>query len=304
MNRIFALNLARSLVRCTGSKAETSQFLQGMITNDISHLDVNSCIYAMFLNKAGRVLYDSLIYKTSSPDPEKISYLIECDNSISNNLSRHLKLYRVRRKIDITVSDEHDLWCLQTKNKLVNSELLSIHTDPRLKEIGYRIITSKDQDLRKSIGLDFEEGSLNDYLSHRYQHGICEGVIDLPPEKCFPLEANCDYMHGVSFHKGCYIGQELTARTHHTGVVRKRLMPLEFEKPITINLTGTTDIKDQENLVVGKVRNIIGSHGLGLMRIDQALLALKLTFNENICKTKKPSWWPIEAEKTSRLPKN
>jgi folate-binding protein YgfZ len=280
-----------------------------MITNDVNHLSSStgtaSCIYAMFLNKGGRVLYDSLIYRSSSPDPERIAYLIECDKTISNNLAKHLKLYRVRRKIDITISDEYDLWCLQSTNKPnKNEQQLSIHPDPRLKEIGYRIITSKDQDVKKSIGAEFEEASLEEYLAHRYQHGICEGVVDLPPEKCFPLEANCDYMHGVSFHKGCYIGQELTARTHHTGVVRKRLMPLEFEKSITFNLTETVDVKNQENQSVGKVRNIIGTHGLGLLRIEQALSATKLTFNANDCTTKRPSWWPIEAEKTSRLPKN
>lgn len=301
MNRLFSLSLSRSLIRCVGAKIETSQFLQGMITNDVNHLSrVDSCIYALFLNKAGRVLYDSIIYRTAPPDQDKDSFLIECDSSIASNLAKHLKLYRVRRKIDISVSDEHDLWCLEGSKELPSSKEFSVFADPRLKDVGSRIITSKSFDLKASLG-GVQEGSIDDYVTHHYQLGIGEGIVDLPPEKSFPLESNCDYMHGVSFHKGCYIGQELTARTHHTGVVRKRLMPLTFDKPISFKHDDPFDVKNQDNQSMGKVRNVIGQHGLGLLRIEQAIAASELTLNENKCSTAKPSWWPIEAEKKSRL---
>lgn len=216
MNRLFSLNLSRSLIRCAGAKTETSQFLQGMITNDVNHLaKESSCIYAMFLNKAGRILYDSIIYKTPSPEQDNEAFLIECDSSIASNLAKHLKLYRVRRKIDISVSDEHDLWCLQgsSGNLKQSSELLTF-VDPRLKDIGSRIITPKNHDLKKLL-IGVQDGTLDDYTTHRYRLGICEGIVDLPPEKSFPLEANCDYMHGVSFHKGCYIGKNIIIISIH-----------------------------------------------------------------------------------------
>lgn len=304
MNRLFSLSLSRSLIRCVGAKTETSQFLQGMVTNDVNHLSQkSSCIYALFLNKAGRVLYDSIIYKTSAPEGDKEAFLIECDASVASTLAKHLKLHRVRRKIDISVSDEHDLWCLQgSKEAIQQSPDVTAFTDPRLKDIGVRIITPKNHNLKELIS-EVQEGSTDDYTIHRYQHGVCEGVIDLPPEKCFPLESNCDYMHGVSFHKGCYIGQELTARTHHTGVVRKRLMPLFFEKPINFKVDEPVETKNEENASMGKVRNVIGQTGLGLLRIDQVLAAKQLTLNENKFRTEKPSWWPIEADKKSKLTK-
>lgn len=308
MNRLFSLKLSRSLIRCVGAKTETSQFLQGMITNDMNHLSgTSSCIYALFLNKAGRVLYDTIIYKSPAQDKDKESFLIECDSTVTSNLAKHLKLYRVRRKIDVTVSDEHDLWCFEGSNlgsndKLLTSSSASVHQDPRLKDMGHRIIATKDYNLRESFN-EVQEGALEDYIKHRYKLGICEGTVDLIPEKSFPLESNCDYMHGISFHKGCYIGQELTARTHHTGVVRKRLMPLIFDKPIKFKADEPVDVKNEENNSVGKVRNVIDETGLGLMRIDQALAATQLSLNENKCRTEKPNWWPIEAEKTSRLTK-
>lgn len=304
MNRLFSLSLSRSLIRCVGAKGETSQFLQGMITNDVNHLErESSCIYALFLNKAGRLLYDSIIYKTSAPNEDKDSFLIECDSSVASTLAKHLKLYRVRRKIDITVSDEHDLWCLQgSKEDVKPSKDITVFNDPRLKDIGLRIITSKNYNVKESLS-NVEDGSIDEYTTHRYKLGICEGIVDLPPEKSFPLESNCDYMHGVSFHKGCYIGQELTARTHHTGVVRKRLMPLFFEKPINFKLDEPVEVKNEENVSMGKVRNVIGETGLGLLRIDQALAAKQLTLNENKFRTERPSWWPIEADKKSKLTK-
>jgi len=275
-----------------------------MITNDMNHLaQDSSCIYALFLNKGGRVLFDSIIFKTSSPEPDKESFLIECDSSVALNLAKHLKLYRVRRKIDISVSEEHNIWCLKGKlEKLKPSEDVSIFSDPRLKDIGYRIITKKDFNLMDSLS-GIEEGSLDDYTSHRYKLGVCEGTVDLIPEKSLPLESNCDFMHGVSFHKGCYIGQELTARTHHTGVIRKRLMPLTFDNQINFKPEEPNDVKNESSTAVGKVRNVIGRHGLGLLRIEQVLAAKQLSLNENRCHTERPSWWPVEAEKTSQLSK-
>merc|ERR1712215_588921 len=73
---------------------------------------------------------------------------------------------------------------------------------------------------------------MSSYVYRRCILGISEGVEDMPVGKCIPLEYNLDYLQGVSFHKGCYIGQELTARTHHTGVIRKRILPLTIHQEI------------------------------------------------------------------------
>ena len=76
------------------------------------------------------------------------------------------------------------------------------------------------------MGLDLQSATPEDYLSHRLQVGVAEGPGEVPKEACTPLEYNLDYLNGVSFTKGCYLGQELTARTHHTGVIRKRVVPI------------------------------------------------------------------------------
>lgn len=134
----------------------------------------------------------------------------------------------------------------------------------------------------------------------RYRLGVGEGSLDLPTGNCFPLESNGDYLNGISFHKGCYIGQELTARTHHTGVVRKRLMPLIFEQSTSTDdvqqIKPEAKILNESNDNVGKFRNACGNVGLALLRIEEALKSNQLYVqthdgNSLKCKTTKPDWW-------------
>lgn len=287
MSRLFLLK--RSLIRCNGINNEASDFLQGLITNDMRLFNEQNCIYTLFLNKLGRILNDSIIYKLPVQQNDQQKFLIECDSGIANNLMRHLKLYRVRRKVDISLSDEHNLWCLTKSNVNLTSNVLT-YDDPRVKNFGLRIISSKDHKLKSEIDEDVVELNDDDYRTYRYKLGIPEGIVDILPEKSFPHESNCDFMNGVSFHKGCYIGQELTARTHHTGVVRKRLMPIIFEKNVV--MTENVDIKNEEKQSVGKLRNVSENYGLGLMRIEPTVAAKSLNYNENPCRTEKPFWWP------------
>ncbi|KYQ52540.1 hypothetical protein ALC60_08401 [Trachymyrmex zeteki] len=209
----------RSILRVRGNEAST--FLQGLITNDMKHLDEGApSIYTLFLNIRGRVMCDAIVYKSE----ESNLYYVECDSQTVDSLQRHLKMYRVRRKIDIEhVGDKLNV-C-----KFVDNVM--IYEDPRLPDLGLRILAESQigrNEIIKHLDADIPPSeSLGDYKAFRYKLGIGEGMHDLPPGKALPLEINCDYLHGVSFHKGCYIGQELTARTYHTGVVRKRLMPLK-----------------------------------------------------------------------------
>ncbi|XP_067616501.1 putative transferase CAF17 homolog, mitochondrial [Eurosta solidaginis] len=306
----------REVVRVHGE--EVVPFLQGLITNDMAHLQ-SGCtplaktpsMYTMFLNKAGRVLYDSIIYRT----PEPNTYLIECDKYISNELRRHLRLYRVRRDIQIdAVSGDYRPWIVfnpvgsvvrMDTNIQIGQEIIST-PDPRLRDLGTRVITKSDKTWKDLANMFSKTGNVtvakptNDcnYRMHRYRYGVGEGVHDLPPGKCFPLEANCDYLHGVSFHKGCYIGQELTARVHHTGVVRKRIMPLRLSEPAAPQ---SLTISTEAGVNVGIIRSVNLDRALGLMRVDQALNPPKLFVDGKICYVEKPYWWPTELPKKARV---
>jgi len=282
----------RSIIQVSG--ADASQFLQGLMTNDIRHLeeDPKKSMYCMFLNTQGRVLYDAIVYNSQ----EKDSYLIECDANCSSALAKHLSMYKVRRKVSINPNDSLKTWIFFDQPQENISDKAIVSTDPRTQELKWRVLARPDQIQENNLEIIAED----EYTKLRYKLGIGEGVADLPPGKSFPLECNCDYLHGVSFHKGCYIGQELTARTHHTGVIRKRLMPLSFEKPAAINAEeADLVIRNENGRKVGKLRGIVpgSTHGLALLRIQESLSSSHLKLDSNVVSTHRPVWWPIEAPK-------
>ncbi|XP_066139385.1 putative transferase CAF17 homolog, mitochondrial [Euwallacea fornicatus] len=306
----------RSLLEVKGPDA--SHFLQGLITNDINHLSGGvGSMFTMFLNIKGRILFDALIYKSEPTDV----YWIECDSSSSSALYRHLKIYKVRRKVEICGLDNCNVHVLfnsefvgqqngeadalsEGYDKIVfpkNSTELKLHDDllifkdPRVTQLGFRIVSRNRNNVQNSLKSLVECNELNLYRKLRYTLGIGEGEGDLSSGSSFPLECNCDYLHGISFHKGCYIGQELTARTYHTGVIRKRLMPLFFLKIPTALPENNAIIHNTTNL--GKLRGIEDNLGLGLLRINQALELGNISIANGQATVVKPFWWPIELPK-------
>jgi len=289
---VFALEKLenRALLRVSG--AEVSSFLQGLMTNDMRHLEEGATsMFTMFLNTKGRVLFDSIVYTESKEN----SFLLECDKAAEQSLKKHLTIYKVRRKINIEdvgatvyaafgdAAEENVDVFLKKYTNLVACR------DPRIKDLGFRLIVH---------GSDLEQNCSGLYKNLRFGLGVGEGIVELPLGNCFPLEANCDYMHGVSFHKGCYIGQELTARTHHTGVVRKRLMPVFFKTQKNLPAL-ESPILDPDGKNVGKLRGISESGvGVALLRVAEVLKAAdNLKIGDLTVATKKPDWWPSEASK-------
>ncbi|XP_030765699.1 putative transferase CAF17 homolog, mitochondrial [Sitophilus oryzae] len=311
-NALQPLN-ERSLLEVNGPDA--SEFLQGLITNDIHHISNSvGSMFAMFLNLKGRILYDTIVYKTDKKD----SYWLECDSAVSSALQKHLKIYKVRRKVNISSLGNHKIHALfslnsdhqQNVNILTGSydtnafpgtstdikthKDLLIFKDPRVSQLGFRIISSSNNvsnTIKDIIDCDINSS----YKKIRYNLGIGEGISDLLAGSSFPLECNGDFLHGISFHKGCYIGQELTARTYHTGVIRKRLMPLLFTKVPSSLPENNSIIHDGVNL--GKLRGIEGDVGIALLRIDKALKFGNISVGDGGAKVIKPHWWPIELPK-------
>ncbi|XP_030631214.1 iron-sulfur cluster assembly factor IBA57, mitochondrial [Chanos chanos] len=294
----------RSLINIHGQ--DTSSFLQGLITNDMGLLDDEElqAMYAHMLNVQGRTLYDIIIYSFKDNPEQQNSVLLECDCTVKDSVLRHLKVYKIRRKVSISPRTDLSLWALlplntegaQGKSKpdiTAVDKALVLVPDPRTDLMGWRLITKSQVNPPEVVGA-CQQGDAVDYHKHRYTIGLPEGVKDLPPGDALPLESNLVYMQGISFSKGCYIGQELTARTHHTGVVRKRLMPLSLSSPAE-DLEEGASLQTQAGKPAGKHRTGLGDLGLGLIRLAHAKEPLILKSSEDTTVTLQasvPEWWP------------
>nr|XP_008110448.2 PREDICTED: putative transferase CAF17, mitochondrial isoform X1 [Anolis carolinensis] len=237
----------RALLRLRGPEAAT--FLQGLLTNDVTLLTQQGggdsqasprALYAHALNVQGRCLYDVILYRIHRNSQEEPHLLLECDAAALDPLQKHLKLYKIRRKVDITSCLDLCLWAVlpegpseEASQKLqqYDSKAVVATLDPRVDIMGWRLVASRGADPLEIIP-GSQIGNVKDYHMYRYRQGIPEGVRDLPSGVALPLESNVAYLNGISFTKGCYIGQELTARTHHMGVIRKRLLPIRFTSPL------------------------------------------------------------------------
>lgn len=302
--------------------AEATPFLQGLVTNDINLLveDDRKSLYCAFLNTGGRVLFDAIISKTENEG----EFLLDVDSAVAKVVKKHLSLYKVRRKIAINVLEDHNVHAVfpeveggdeeHTGHRLVTrssepgstfcdgGEVLTALSlpgespalpDPRVPALGYRLILPASQDPLQVLPESVQPCHSSRFTQLRYQLGVAEGSLETPLGKSLPLEYNLDYMHGVSFHKGCYIGQELTARTHHTGVIRKRILPLILSQPASEE-DMEQGLKNGDGKSAGKLVAVEGNLGLGVVRLKEGLDNPTITLGKAQVTVRKPAWWPKE----------
>ncbi|NXA05907.1 CAF17 transferase, partial [Sapayoa aenigma] len=302
--------LARALLGVRG--AEAAALLQGLLTNDVAPLAAAGgappALYAHALNVQGRCLYDVILYRLHEGAGEEPHILLECDSGVLDSLQKHLKLYKIRRKVDISPCPDLTLWAVIPGEQAGDAasslpkragQAVLLTPDPRTEVMGWRLIAKKGANVSEIIP-GSEIGNVQDYHRHRYKQGIPEGVKDLPPGVALPLESNLAYMNGISFTKGCYIGQELTARTHHTGVIRKRLLPVCFPSPLPSGGDPEgAEIFTESGKPAGRFRAGGGGLGIALLRLAHVSEPLRLRLGGDTVRLSAhtPEWWPKPAAK-------
>jgi folate-binding protein YgfZ len=253
----------RALLSLHGSDAVP--FLQGLISANLQP-QRPSGFYTAFLNAQGRVLHDVFIYpfsryhillqdlgtinKDKQWDPKDEGFFIECDAHEIKTLEKHLKKHKLRSKVQIRALDrgEWDIWSVWKKDEIwtqyhelsgtgaeaSTEENPFVCVDARAPGMGRRILVPHKSDgFRPPVTAKngVEEFGIEAYKIRRMLRGVAEGQGEIVRETALPLESNIDFMGGIDFRKGCYLGQELTIRTHHTGVVRKRILPVQIYGP-------------------------------------------------------------------------
>ena len=227
MNNAFVKLPNRGLIHLEEEDRHT--FLQHLITNDIKKLSPQTPLYAWLLTPQGKFLHDFYIIEGNG------FTLLDCEGGArAQDLYKRLNMYRLRAKVKIS-AEEHS----------------EVYSDFSFK--------------RSFEKPDGEEKPFSEWDERRIRAGIPDGSRDLIAEKDTPLECNLDKLNGVSFDKGCYVGQEITARMNLRDIVRKHLRAVEFtDMPVPAPLT---DIHINGKLV-GQMRSGCGNIGLAMIRDD------------------------------------
>lgn len=268
----------RGLLRVAG--ADAARFLQGLVTNDLEAASGGTAIHAALLTPQGKILFDFFIVEARG------GYLLDCARDQAQPLLKRLTFYKLRAAVDLLdLSDEHDVWAVWD-GEVDTSAAIAAFPDPRLAALGWRLVLPHGTRLP---GAECEEASEADYHAHRIALGVPEGGRDYAFGDAFPHEADFDQLHGIDFHKGCFVGQEVVSRMHHRGTARKRIVPLVADGPLD---SGAAILAD--TTPIGTVGSTAGTLALAMVRLDRAESALAegkpLTAGGVPVRLRQPEW--------------
>lgn len=255
----------RGIVAVSGEHARG--FLQGLITNDIERVSPDTAIYAALLTPQGKYLHDFFIVEHQD------RFLLDCSASEIPDLLKRLTMYRMRSKVEI--ADESDKWSVGVMLDPGDANAAQLpgtaktrfdgvsYIDPRHTRMGERTIRKIDADDTFPTDSAQLDKNRRAYDALRISLGIPDTGTDLIADKSMPLESGLDELHGVDFNKGCYVGQEVTARMKHRNLVKKRLIPVAIDG----NISAGTIIKSGD-IDAGEIRSVIDGHAIALLRLD------------------------------------
>jgi len=294
----FELNPARSVISIGGD--DRAEFLQGLISNDTKRISSAQAIFAALLSPQGKFAYDLLLVEDGG------RYLVDCEGTRRADLLKRLKMFKLRSLVTLEDLDgEYVIINLFGGDTLARLGLEAkagaakglgggvVFTDPRLSDLGAHAFLPRATYAATLNELGFAEAPAGSFKDHRYALGVPEGSHDLLPDKAIPLECGFDELNGVDWQKGCYMGQELTARTKYRGLVRKRLLPIRFEgTPLAVGTDLTLDGKE-----VGDIRAVDGNHGLALLRLEylDAILSKGIDAEGTRVTASVPAWVKLPA---------
>jgi len=227
----------RTIIRVTGEERE--HFLQGLVSNNVTGLD--TVRYAALLSPQGKYIADFFLV------PEGDSILIDVDSALAADLLKRLKMYKLRAKVTLEETSKYAIRGIGDKPE-------GALDDPRDPALGWRLYSD-------TPGTD----PAIDWDAIRVAHCVPETDVELTPE-AYILEAGFERLHGVDFRKGCYVGQEVTARMKHKTELRKGF--------VTVDLDGIaaagTPVTTEDGKEVGRLTTVAGGQAIAYLRYDRA----------------------------------
>lgn len=259
----------RGVIAVTGPEAV--KFLQGLVTNDVAHLKTKAddvafraaAAHAALLSPQGKILFDFFCVRT----PE--GFVLDVARGKAGELAKRLSIYKLRAAVEIKdVSESYEalaLWGQDACSSGPTGATIAF-ADPRHADLGTRILAERRfaRDIASATnGTDVDTAA---YHAHRIALGVPEGGKDYDFADAYPHEADFDLFNGVSFTKGCYVGQEIVARMQHKTAIRKRVVRVEGAADLPAD---RPEILAGE-VAIGRLGSVAGRHGLALLRLDRA----------------------------------
>ncbi len=273
---------------------DANKFLQNLISNNINKVsEVNSC-FTSLLTPQGKFLYEFIIVK------HKNGFFIDCEKSQVDGLYKQLNVYKLRSKVEILNLSNEFVVAAFSYNKFLTFDGAKnnpgftlkyredpIFLDPRNKELGARLIINLEKLYLSLKKLDLHDTDIKEYYSLSHKLGIIPKDLNKLQNKLFGIECNYEELNGIDFKKGCYVGQENTARIKLKNKLSKRLLPIDLVKG---RLTEGESIYYKEN-EIGKIL-ISNDYPFALIKYLDDNFNEKFEFNTKnaLIKVKKPDW--------------
>ena len=290
-NKVYILE-DRGLLYINGD--DTKEFLQNIITNNIENVKEDKSIFSALLTPQGKYLYDFIIIK------HKSGYLLDCEKKIIEDLFKQLNLYKLRSKVEIlNLSNEFVVANLSKQKflELENSKNEAGYTvkfredpillDPRSKELGARLVINLEKLYLSLKKLGLEISDANEYYNLSHELGIPQIDTKSLQDKIFGIECNFEELNGIDFKKGCYVGQENTARIKLKDKLNKRLFAIEI-------LEGQINSEEItfENKNIGRLL-INNKNPFALLKLDNKKFNFEINLKCGDAKIKvlKPRWF-------------
>ena len=286
--RFFAPLAARAALRIQGP--DRIGFLQGLVSSDAAKIAPDRALHAGFLTAQGRFLHEFFMGAQGE------AVLLDCEAARRDDLLRRLKIYKLRAKIELGPDDGFVVAAFWGEGAAASFGLPDIagaaketaggivYVDPRLAQLGVRALVPAAR--LAEIADGFAPDTREAYDALRLSHGVPDGSRDLAVEDALLLENGFEELGGVDFKKGCYVGQEVTARMKYRGLVKKRLVPVTIEGPAPA--IGTPIHLDGAD--VGEMRSSAGSQGLALLRLEALEKPAALMAGDAKLVPHKPAW--------------
>ena len=282
----------RGLLYINGDDAK--EFLQNIITNNIENVNEDKSSFSALLTPQGKYLYDFIIIK------HKSGYLLDCEKKIIEDLFNQLNLYKLRSKVEIlNLSNEFVIANLSKQKflELENSKDEAGYTvkfredrillDPRSKELGARLVINLEKLYLSLKKLGLEISDANEYYNLSHELGIPQIDTKSLQDKIFGIECNFEELNGIDFKKGCYVGQENTARIKLKNKLNKRLFAIEI-------LEGQINSEEItfENKNIGRLL-INNKNPFALLKLDNKKFnfGINLKCGDAKIKVLKPRWF-------------